>query len=326
MNFSVISEKSNTVEGFALVRKSDKKTTAKGSFFLDMILADKSGQINAKLWDYNDEINGVFEINSLVKVRGNISVYNGEDQLKVERIRKVIDSDNIIIDDYVPSAEYDGQSMFNEILQIVSSFKDNDLKILTAELLNEYKEKLLYFPAAFKLHHAIRSGLLLHTLSIVRLAQGVCNVYPFVDSDLLICGAILHDIGKTVEFKVSNVGIADGYSVDGSLIGHIVRGAMAVRTAGEKLSLPEEKIMLVEHMILSHHGEPEFGAAVRPMFLEAELLSELDLMDARVYEICEAVSSTENLGFSPRQWALDNRRLYNHGRTDMNASADLNIK
>jgi len=325
MNFSVINEKSNTVEGFALVRKSEKKTTAKGACFLDMTLADKSGQINAKLWDYNDEIHGIFEINSIVKVRGSISVYNGEDQLRVEKLRKVINSDNINIDDYVPSAEYDGQAMFDEILSSVENFKDNDLKILTAELLNECKEKLLYFPAAFKLHHAIRGGLLLHTLSIVRLAQGVCKVYPFVDSDLLLCGAILHDLGKTVEFKVSTVGIADGYTVDGSLIGHIVRGAMAVRNAGEKLSIPEDKIMLVEHMILSHHGEPEFGAAIRPMFLEAELLSELDLMDARVYEICEAVNNTEKNDFSSRQWALDNRRLYNHGRTDMTACADLNI-
>lgn len=325
MNFSIINEKSNTVEGFALVRRVEKKTTVKGSSFLDMILADKDGQINAKIWDYNENVQGVFEINSIVKVRGSISVYNGDDQLKIDKIRKVIDSDNINIEDYVPSADYDGTAMFDELTSIIENFSDEDLKKLTLGLLNESKEKLLYFPAAFKLHHAIRSGLLMHTLSIVRLAQGVCKIYPFVDSDLLICGATLHDIGKTVEFKVSSFGIADGYTADGTLIGHIVRGAMAVRNMGEKLGVPEEKIMLVEHMILSHHGEPEYGAAVRPMFLEAEILSELDLMDARIYEIWEAVSSTETLDFSPRQWALDNRRLYNHGRTDLSNYSNLGI-
>lgn len=325
MNFSIINEKSNTVEGFALVRRAEKKTTVKGSSFLDMILADKDGQINAKIWDYNENVQGVFEINSIVKVRGSISVYNGDDQLKIDKIRKVIDSDNINIEDYVPSADYDGTVMFDELTSIIENFSDEDLKKLTLGLLNESKEKLLYFPAAFKLHHAIRSGLLMHTLSIVRLAQGVCKIYPFVDSDLLICGATLHDIGKTVEFKVSSFGIADGYTADGTLIGHIVRGAMAVRNMGEKLGIPEEKIMLVEHMILSHHGEPEYGAAVRPMFLEAEILSELDLMDARIYEIWEAVSSTETLDFSSRQWALDNRRLYNHGRTDLSNYSNLGI-
>ncbi len=325
MKFSKIHEKSNTVEGFALIRKAEKKTTVKGSNFLDMILADNSGQINAKIWDYNENVQGVFEVNSIVKVRGSISVYNGEDQLKIDRIRKAIDSDNININDYVPSAEYEGQAMFDELLSIVEDFKDEDLKKLTIGMLSEYKDEILYFPAAFKLHHAIRGGLLMHTLSVVRLAQGVCRVYPFVDSDLLICGAILHDIGKTVEFKVSEFGIADGYTVDGSLVGHIVRGAMAVRDMGEKLSISEKTIMLVEHMILSHHGEPEFGAAVRPMFLEAEILSELDLMDARIYEIWEAINATEKNEFSTRQWALDNRRLYNHGRTNMDSKADLNI-
>jgi len=326
MNFSIINEKSNTVEGFALIRRAEKKTTVKGSSFLDMILADKDGQINAKIWDYNEKVQGVFEINTIVKVRGSISVYNGDDQLKIEKIRNVIDSDNINVEDYVPSAEYDGATMLGELIPIIESFDDDDLKNLTLGLLNENRESLLYFPAAFKLHHAIRGGLLMHTLSIVRLAQGVCKIYPFVDSDLLICGATLHDIGKIVEFKISNFGIADGYTTDGTLVGHIVRGAMAVRNMGEKLSIPEEKIMLVEHMILSHHGEPEFGAAVRPMFLEAEILSELDLMDARIYEMWEAVSSTEKFDFSARQWALDNRRLYNHGRKNLSDYADLNIQ
>lgn len=324
MNFSVVNKKNNSVEGFVLIKKLEKKVTAKGLNYLDITLTDKEGEINAKLWDYNDSM-GIFEENTIVKVRGTISPFNGIDQLRIERIRNVCDADNIDINDYVPSANYECEDMYNEIIRIVSEFEDNELKILATDILNEYKDKMIYYPAAFKLHHAIRGGLLMHTLSVTKLAQGVCNVYPFVDKDLLLCGCILHDIGKIIEFNVSEYGIAEGYTVDGTLVGHLVRGAMIVRNAGEKLGIDEKKILLVEHMILSHHGEPDFGAAVRPLFMEAELLSELDLMDARVFEIASAIETTNVDDFSNRQWALDNRKLYNHGRTDYTKDTNLGI-
>ena len=134
---------------------------------------------------------------------------------------------------------------------------------------------------------------------------------------------ILHDIAKIEEFTVSSTGIASGYTSQGMLIGHLASGAMAVDRAARRLGTPQETAMLVEHMLLSHHGDPEFGAAVRPMFLEAELLSELDLMDARIYEMAQAVQTTQPNGFSPRQWALDNRKLYNHARREVAPRAML---
>lgn len=324
MNF-LENKKAGSVEGYALIKKCDKKLTSKGVPFLDMVLADKSGEISAKFWDYNEDLHGIFELNTLVKIRGTISVFNGENQLRIERIRKSDSSDNINIEDYVQCSEYDGELMFNELTKIINEFEDEDLKALTLSIINENRDKLLYFPAAYKLHHAIRGGLLLHTLSIVRLAQSVCKIYPFVDCDLLLCGAILHDVAKIEEYDVSNLGIADGYTLEGTLVGHIVRGAMFVSKTAEKLDMPEEKTLLVEHMILSHHGEPDFGAAVRPMFLEAEILSELDLMDARIYEIAQAIMSTPEGEFSNKQWALDNRRLYNHGRKKISPNTDLDI-
>ena len=158
----------------------------------------------------------------------------------------------------------------------------------------------------------------MHTLSIVRMCESVCEIYPFVDKDLLICGAMLHDISKTEEFIVDeNVGLAEGYSVCGNLLGHLTMGAKKVAFYAEKLGISEETSMLVQHMILSHHGQPEFGAAVVPMFIEAELLSELDLLDSRVYEMREALIPTAVKQFSGRVWALENRKLYNHGRKDL---------
>ncbi|MDR0314914.1 MAG: HD domain-containing protein [Oscillospiraceae bacterium] len=324
MNFSVINKTTGLVEGYALVKRNDKRINSKGSLYLDMLLCDAGDEISAKLWDYNEESFGEFTVNSIVKVRGTISVFNGSDQLRIERIRNITQDDNIKIEDFVQTAKYDGESMFFELVNIADGFEDMDLKNLVKSILTKYKESLLYYPAAYRLHHAIRGGLLFHTLSIVRLAQGICSVYPFVDRDLLFTGAVLHDIGKTLEYEVSDTGIVQKYTVDGTLIGHIIRGAMEVRKTGEELGLPEEKIMLVEHMLISHHGDPEFGAAKRPMFLEAELLSQLDLMDARVDEISKSVESIDYGDFSARQWALENRQFYNHGRKEM-SGADLNI-
>ena len=155
------------------------------------------------------------------------------------------------------------------------------------------------------------------------MAQGVANIYPFIDSDLLFAGVILHDIAKTEEFDVAQTGIASGYTTDGNLIGHLVRGAMAVDRCGRKLGISENTLMLVEHMIISHHGEPEFGAAVRPMFLEAEILSSLDTLDAKIYEIEQACRNVQPGEFTPRQWALDNRKLYNHDRNHADFRAEL---
>lgn len=311
MNFAEIGN-NGLVEGYAVIKQCDVKTAKNGNSYLDLVLSDKEGEMYAKLWDYNEYSHDKYEANMFVKVRGTISKYNGNDQFRIERIRPVVESDGVNIADYVKSADYTGDDMFNYLTSLVNDFKDEDLKKVVSYLLEENKEKILYFPAAFRLHHAIRSGLLMHTSSIVKLCESVCKVYPFVNRELLISGAILHDIAKTVEFDVRETGIASGYTVKGNLIGHLVMGAMMVKEAGDKLNIDPEKSMLLQHMILSHHGVPEFGAAVRPSFLEAELLSQLDSMDACVYEIMDAVSGVEKGEFTNRLWALDDRKFYKH--------------
>ena len=311
MNFKDIGN-NGAVEGFAVIKQCEKKMTKNGSYYLDLVLSDKDGEIFAKLWDYNEAAHGKYETDMFVKIRGVISQYNGHDQLKIDRIRPVIESDNVDVSDFVKSADYSGEEMYNHLLSLVNAFKDEDLKKVVSYLLEENKEKILYFPAAFRLHHAIRCGLLMHTASIVKLCESVCKVYPFVNRELLLSGAILHDIAKTVEFDVKETGIASGYTVPGNLLGHLVMGAMMVKEASQKLNIDSEKSMLLQHMILSHHGEPEFGAAVRPLFLEAELLSQLDLMDARVYEIMDAVNGIEKGEFTNRLWALEDRKFYKY--------------
>ena len=310
MNFTCVNNSTGTLEGFCLVKTVEQKTNVKGQAFLDLTLMDAEGEINAKLWDYRPELHGTVNMNDLVKVRGTLSVYNGQNQLRVERMRRATDKDEARMEDFVPSAPRPGEEMFSEIVAIVDAFKDGPLKRLVLSILEEKKEALLFWPAAFRLHHAVRGGLLWHTLSILRMAQAVAALYPEIDADLLFAGAILHDIDKLTEYDVPATGLAAGYTLKGNLVGHLVGGAIYIEQKAQTFDLPHETLLLLQHMLISHHGEPEFGAAMRPMFLEAEILSELDLLDARVNEIGTALQGVQPGEFTNKLWALDNRKFY----------------
>ena len=322
MNFTEC-DKQGTVEGYAVVRSCEKKNAKNGTVFLDMVLSDRSGEINAKLWDFKDGVHPLPEVNTLVKARGTLQTYNNSDQFIVSRIRPVTESDGVRISDYVKASDYDGSVMFREIVTLAEGFKNAELKMLVTAIYNENREQLLFFPAAYKLHHAMNGGLLYHTLSVVRLAQSVAAIYPFIDRELLLAGAMLHDIAKLREFNVNSTGLADSYSVRGELLGHLVMGAVYVDEKCRELGISEETAVLVEHMLVSHHGIPDYGAAVRPSFIEAEVLSQLDLLDAELYEMAEALSGVQPEGFTSKLWAMDNRKFYNHGRTVVAPKADL---
>ncbi len=169
MNFKPINN-SGAVEGFCFVKSLEIKKTAKGLPYLDMILTDRSGEINAKLWDYKEDLHGDITVNIIVKVRGTESMFNDAPQFRVERIRKALPSDQVKVEDFVPSAEYSGESLFDAICAIVEGFENEDLKTLVLTVLKRYREPLTVCPAAFQLQHAIRGVLLFHTLSGVRLA------------------------------------------------------------------------------------------------------------------------------------------------------------
>ncbi len=310
-------------DGFWLIKTIDRKTNVKGAPYLDMMLCDKKGEISAKLWDYSEINHGAYEAGDLIKVRATVTQFNGTDQLRVEKIRKVTLTDGVNISDFVPTAEYSGEMMLGTIMNVIASVEDEELKTLTYALVKDREKDILTWPAAFKLHHAIRGGLLYHTLSILKLAEGVVKLYPSVDKDLLYCGIIVHDLCKIDEFDLNPAGLVSAYSVKGELIGHLVMGAMKIEQKALELGISSEKAMLLEHMVISHHGQPDFGAAVRPMFLEAEILSQLDTLDATVYEITSAVSDVKQGEFTGRMWALDNRKLYNHGRKECLPKANL---
>lgn len=308
MNFNELPN--GMVEGFVLLKKCEEKKTKSGSIYLDVIICDKDGEMSGKWWDY--QLNGIFSADMIVKIRGNLEQYNGRDQFRISQMRPASSNDNYNLADLVPSAEVGGAQLFDMLHKRVEAFADKDLKAIVLAIIDDKKDKLVTYPAALRLHHAIVGGLMYHTMSIVRMAEEICKIYPNINKDLLLSGAILHDVAKTWELETAQSGLANGYSTEGELIGHLVKGAMYVDETAKKLGISGEKVTLLEHMILSHHGVPEYGAAVRPMFLEAEILSTLDSLDATIYEINNAIDGVEKGGFSDRQWALDNRKLYNH--------------
>ena len=313
MKFREITER-NAFSGYVLVKSAERKQSKNGSFYLDLILCDGEADLVGKYWDYRGSDADKPRPETLWFIRGSINLYNNQKQLRVEFLRPVNPGDDVDISDYVPSTKYKGDEMYDALLDYVYGFADEELKTLTLAVLEAYKDRIVELPAAFRLHHAVRGGLMMHTLSICRMAEAAASLYPSVDRDLLLAGAILHDVAKCEEFSLGQAGLVDAYTAEGTLIGHLVKGAMDIDRIGREYGVSDATLTLIQHMLISHHGIPEFGAAVRPLFLEAEILSALDTLDANIYEIEDVVKDVAAGGFSNKIWALDDRKFYNHGR------------
>jgi len=177
------------------------------------------------------------------------------------------------------------------------------------KLLDEKEERLLYWPAAKSLHHAIRSGLLFHVVRMLRTAEALCRVYESINPDLLYAGVIIHDLAKIGELSSNTLGMAD-YTKEGKMLGHIIMGVEELARAGKELGVSDEVLLLLKHMVISHHYEAEYGSPKKPMFLEAELLHYIDMVDARIYDYENAVRNISPGEFSDPVWSLDRRSVY----------------
>ncbi len=301
-------------EGFLLVRGAEKKTDKNGRDYVDMNLGDRTGEINAKIWNW-DGNQEVPESGKPIKVRGLVQEYNGRLQMRVERWRTPNAEDAVDLAEFVPAAPRKAEDMLREIRETVASFRNGSLRKLTEEMLDMAGDRLGWFPAAQRMHHAERSGLLHHTTDMLRMAEAALSVYPWLDRDLLCAGVILHDLGKLEELKSDESGNVTDYTRDGQLLGHLVRGITLLNRAAEKTGVTGETVVLLEHMLLSHHGEPEFGSPRPPMFPEAEALHWLDMMDARMNTMKSAVDKTPEGAFSERIFSLD-RRIYHPRYTE----------
>lgn len=304
--------KNDKIEGYFLIKTVDCKVTNNSTTnkYLDFNFTDSTGEINAKLWECNNEIEQLFKDNMLVKVRGVVNEYRGKLQLKIEKIRNVTVEDNVNIDDFVLSAPYKSEDMFDIILEFIEKIKNDDIRGITEQIILECSEKMMHYPAAKSNHHAVRGGLLYHTTTMLKAGEKLLEIYKHLNSDLLYAGVILHDIAKIFEMDSSELGIVSQYTTEGQLLGHIVLGINLIDRAGCKLGADKEIIILLQHMILSHHYEPEYGSPKRPMIPEAELLHHLDIIDARMYDMNKALLDVNDGEFSEKIYSLDNVSIY----------------
>lgn len=267
----------------------------------NVILADKTGQIDTKIWDLNSGGIQEFEVGDFVDVSGQISSYNGSLQFKVERIR-VANEDEYVISDYVPSSRYDVEDMFKELLGFVDSVKNEYLK----QLLNSFFRNDENFVKAFKntsaaktVHHGFTGGLLEHSLSVTRLCDKMASNYDYLNRDLLISAAMLHDAGKTRELSEFP---KNDYTDEGNFLGHIVIGYEMVMEKIKKIEgFPEILKLEIGHCILAHHGELEYGSPKKPAIAEAIALSMADNIDAKLETLREALEAKDTndwIGFN----------------------------
>jgi len=298
------------VQSFFLVKTADSKTGSNNKSYLDLTLVDQTGEINSKIWGSSDEDIEQYVPNTLVKVRGVVNEWQSRLQLKIDKIRVTTVEDNLDIGDFVPVAPYSPEFMYAEIESYIGRIKNTDMRKIVNSIITANKEKLLLYPAAKQNHHAVRSGLMYHIMTMLRMGEKTCEIYVGLNQDLLFAGIILHDIAKTAEMNASELGIVSEYTIEGELLGHIIQGIKMIDRAATMVKADPEVSLLLQHMILSHHYEPDFGSPKRPMIPEAEILHYLDMIDARMYDMQHVLQNVEEGKLSEKVWLLNNRKLY----------------
>lgn len=300
------------LSGFYLLKQASLRTTAAGKPYLAGIITDRTGSVELKVWDYSGPISHEDE-GKIVCLIGRVSEFKGALQVTADRIRLAQENDNYDLSLLVPTAPLDVQRTMEELERMLASMEDAGLQAVCREMLRRHQRAFTTIPAAKSVHHGFVNGLLMHTVTMMKTAVWLAGLYgDFLDRDLLLAGTFLHDFSKIREFKVSQTGLVTDYTTEGQLLGHLVMGAREAAEVCTACGVSEERSMLLQHMILSHHGEPEFGAAVLPQCAEAELLCYIDLIDSRMEIYREVLDKTEVGQFSDRVFALDNKRLFRH--------------
>ena len=289
------SRENQEITGFFAAVSKQVRTGRDGGRYFALTLADRTGPIDGRMWEIGDA--GQFDPGDIVKLRGEVCRFNERLQIKVEKIRRAV-AGEYELGDFVPQSQRDIGEMWAELERWVQSFRDPDLKALLAAFLNdaEIGAALREAPAAKGLHHAWIGGLLEHILSLIEMSELAAQHYPEVNRDLLLTGVVLHDIGKLKELRW---GTSFDYTMEGQLLGHITLGiGMIEQKIAGIPNFPAAKRLLVEHLVLSHHGEYEYGSPKLPMTAEAVLLHYLDNLDAKMQTVRGELARAEASGRS----------------------------
>ncbi len=290
--------KGQNFEGFFLAKEKTVSKTKTGNPYLSLHLADRTGEIEGRVWDKAADFGSLFEKDDIIKVQGEVDEFQGTLQLRILRLRKAAAAE-INVTDFLPKTARDLDSMLSELRETVASVHNLHLRALLESFLadEDFMNRFKNAPAAKAMHHVCIGGLLEHTLSVLRLIRLVAPHYQAVDVDLILAGGFLHDIGKVDELSYER---AFDYTDMGRLLGHIT---LAVEKIDEKIRIfpdfPENLGLLLKHLILSHHGEYVFGSPKRPKTIEALLLHHLDDLDAKINAFMSWIEKEKE---SPSRW------------------------
>jgi 3'-5' exoribonuclease len=289
-----------------LVNNLSKGITASGQPYLTITVQDKTGQIEGKFWDVKPEIESMIEIGSFLLLDGDVSAYRQILQIRINSVQK-LNPDSIRLEEFTMSAPVPLKQLEEELAMTMKKIKDADYALITKTLIEQHYDAFMTYPAAVRNHHEYTSGLIFHTLSMIKVAESLMPLYPKLNPSLIYAGILLHDLGKTIEFTGA---VIPKYSTEGKLIGHLQYMASKIYALGEALKLDREKVMLLQHIVLAHHGKPEFGSAVPPLTKEALFVHMVDDFDAKMTMIDKALDQTENGQFTNRIFPLDDRSFY----------------
>ena len=293
------------IEGQFLLGSVSKGVNATGGSYFSVELRDASGQITAKKWDATLDDEQIFVTGNVISVIGETNKYRDALQLKILSA-EVVPLDEIDVDRFVKAPPISKEELINKFNNYVKSVKNEDCQKLLKYMINKFDDKLYNYPAAVSIHHEYSSGLLVHSLTMADIAAMLCPIYD-ADYDLVITGCLLHDMGKIIELEGP---IVYKYSLEGKLLGHISIMCAEIRKAAEELKITSEVPVLLEHMVLSHHGQQEFGSPVMPLTKEALLLSLIDNLDSKMVVVSKATEDLEPGSFSTKVFPLDNRSFY----------------
>jgi len=289
-----------------LVNNVTKGVTTKGSAYYNVVLQDASGTIEGKKWEVVDGDESIFKIGNIVEIEGDVLLYKGGNQLKIVNA-KICDDKDIDVTMFVQSAPVSRTDLQKILFEYIDKIEDVEVKLIVEEIIKGNYISFCNYPAGTRNHHEYASGLLYHTVSMLKLAEAICNLYPSLNRSLLYGGVLLHDVGKVAELSGP---IVPKYTTQGLLLGHISIIQAEIKKVSEKLAITSEVPMLLQHLVLAHHGEHEFGSPVLPMVKEAEILTLIDNIDCRMNMMDKALEGVEEGEFTPRQFALENRSFY----------------
>ena len=289
-----------------LVNNVTKGITTKGSNYFNVILQDASGKIEGKKWEIVDGDENIFKIGNIVEIEGDVLEYKGGKQIKILN-GKVNDDKDLDVTLFVQSAPVPRNDLQKTLFEYIEKIEDVEVKLIVEEIIKNNYISFCNYPAGTRNHHEYASGLLYHTVSMLKLAESICDLYPTLNRSLLYGGVLLHDVGKTSELSGP---IVPKYTTQGLLLGHISIVQAEIKKVSEKLAITSEVPMLLQHLVLSHHGEYEFGSPVLPMIREAEILNLIDNIDCRMNTMDRILDQVEEGEFTPRQFALENRAFY----------------